>query len=203
VSTAPESVNNARTPATGDEAASHSVDSSSAAVEVADAAAELDEALHAADAPASGGVLRRLYDRFAHLLHELSKFGAVGAVAFVIDLTVFNVLNYQLGVESLVSATISMVLGASAAFVGNRFWTWKDRERSGLRREYILYFVFNTVGLLIALACLAISTYGLGSVWPVFATPLAENISKMIVGGGLGTIFRFWVYRTIVFRRVS
>jgi putative flippase GtrA len=196
VSTAAESVNNVRTPA-GDGDGSHAVDSSSAAVEAAHAAAELDEAVHA-----DRGGLRRLYDRFAHLLHELGKFGTVGAVAFVIDLAVFNVLNYRLGAESLVSATVSMALGASAAFVGNRFWTWKDRERSGLRREYILYFFFNAVGLLIALACLAISTYGLGSVWPVFATPLAENISKMIVGGALGTIFRFWMYRTVVFRKI-
>jgi putative flippase GtrA len=197
VSTAAERVDNTPTPADGD--GSHAVDSSSAAAEAAEAAAELDDALKI-DTPRGG--LRRLYDRFAHLLHELGKFGTVGAVAFMIDLTVFNVLNYRMGVESLLSATASMALGASAAFVGNRFWTWKDRERSGLRREYVLYFFFNAVGLLIALACLAISTYGLGSVWPAFATPLAENISKMIVGGALGTIFRFWMYRTVVFRKV-
>jgi len=126
----------------------------------------------------------------------------VGIVAFVVDLSVFNVLNYRMDVESLTSATVSMVLGSSVAFVGNRFWTWRHRERSGLKREYSLYFFFNAVGLLIALACLAISTYGLGSMWPVFKTPLAENISKMIVGGALGTVFRFWSYRTIVFREV-
>jgi putative flippase GtrA len=174
----------------------HPVDTASAIVEATEPAATADEA-----AP-PGGFVRSLYHRFAHLVHEVSKFGVVGIVAFVVDLTVFNVLNYRMGVESLTSATISMVLGSSVAFVGNRFWTWRHRERSGLRREYALYFFFNAVGLLIALACLGISTYGLGSVWPAFKTPLAENISKMIVGGALGTIFRFWSYRTIVFREV-
>jgi putative flippase GtrA len=176
----------------------HPVDTASAALEVTAAAAALDEAVHAPAAPR--GFVLSLYDRFAHLVHEVSKFGLVGIVAFVVDLSVFNVLNYRMGVESLTSATVSMVLGSTVAFVGNRFWTWRHRERSGLRREYSLYFFFNAVGLLIALACLAISTYGLGSMWPAFKTPLAENISKMIVGGALGTIFRFWSYRTIVFR---
>lgn len=176
----------------------HPVDTASAAVELTGAAADLDEAVHAPTAPP--GLVRGLYHRFAHLVHEVSKFGVVGIVAFVVDLTVFNVLNYKMGVESLTSATISMVLGSTVAFIGNRFWTWRHRERSGLKREYALYFFFNAVGLLIALACLGISTYGLGSVWPAFKTPLAENFSKMIVGGALGTIFRFWSYRTIVFR---
>jgi putative flippase GtrA len=171
----------------------HPVDTASAIVEVTESADP---------SAAPRGFVRSLYDRFAHLIHEVSKFGVVGIVAFIVDLTVFNVLNYQMGVESLTSATISMVLGSTVAFIGNRFWTWRHRERSGLRREYSLYFFFNAVGLLIALACLAISTYGLGSMWPAFKTPLAENISKMIVGGALGTIFRFWSYRTIVFREV-
>jgi putative flippase GtrA len=187
-------------PATTD-GVTHPVDTASAVVDATGAAADLDEAVHAEAAPR--GTVMRLYDRFAHLVHEVSKFGAVGIVAFIVDLSVFNVLNYKMDVESLTSATISMALGATVAFVGNRFWTWRHRERSGLRREYSLYFFFNTVGLLIALACLAISTYGLGAVWPAFKTPLAENISKMIVGGALGTIFRFWSYRTIVFREVQ
>jgi putative flippase GtrA len=191
---------------TGDEAGavSHSVDSTSAAIEVAEAAHDLGEAAHepTAEEPDNRSNLRRLYDRFSHLIHELGKFGVVGSTALVIDVAIYNLLRQQ-GVEQLTSATISMAIAATAAFVGNRFWTWRDRERSGLRREYSLYFVFNAIGLLIALACLAISSYGLGSIWPAFDTPLAENISKQIVGGALGTTFRFWTYRNIVFRSAS
>jgi putative flippase GtrA len=174
-------------------------------VDATSAAAEIS-AHDSADTQRDAVVARRglfgLYDRFRHLIHELGKFGTVGSVAFVFDVVIFNALRAA-HVESLTSATISMVVAASVAFVGNRFWTWRDRERTGLRREYTLYFAFNAIGLLIALACLAISTYGLGSVWPVFATPLGENISKQIVGTALGTTFRFWSYRNIVFRTAS
>jgi putative flippase GtrA len=149
--------------------------------------------------PAPTG-LRALVGRFEHILREVGKFGVVGGVSFVVDVTIFNLERYA-GVEPLTAATISMVVAATVAFIGNRFWTWRDRERTSLRREYGLYFLFNLVGLGIALGCLAISTYGLGSHWPVFKGTLAENIAKNVIGMALGTAFRFWSYRQIVFKR--
>jgi len=139
-----------------------------------------------------------LYARFRHLIHELGKFGVVGAVSFVVDTVIFNALRSRLG--PLPSGTVSMVIAATVAFIGNRFWTWRDRARTSLRREYGLYFVFNAIGLLIALGCLALSHYALGAVWPVFQSRLADNAAKQLVGTALGTVFRLWTYRTIVFR---
>lgn len=133
------------------------------------------------------------------LVRELSKFGTVGGIAFAVDLLIFNVL-LQLGSETLLAKTISTVIATTLAFLGNRFWTWRHRERSGLRREYLLYFFFNAVGLGIGLACLGISHYGLGAIWPdVFQTQLADNLAAQIVGTAFGTLFRFWSYRRFVF----
>jgi putative flippase GtrA len=145
---------------------------------------------------------RGLYARFGHLLHELSKFGTVGAVAFVVDVTIFNVLLSKFGVETLTAGAISTAVSATVAFVGNRFWTWRDRERSGLHREYTLYFLLNAGGLLITLSVLALSHYGLGAIWPVFTGRIADNVAKNLFGTALGTFFRFWSYRRFVFRAV-
>lgn len=144
----------------------------------------------------------RLFVRFRHLIHEVGKFGVVGAGAYVVDLTVFNVC---LGTMFWLPAkTISTVVAATLAFVGNRYWTWRDRERSGLSREYLLYFLLNAVGLGISLACLWVSHDLLGHFWPgVFHTRLADNVAAMIVGMALGTLFRFWSYRTFVFVPVA
>ncbi|HET6214466.1 MAG TPA: GtrA family protein [Micromonosporaceae bacterium] len=135
---------------------------------------------------------------FRSLVHELGKFGTVGIIAYVVDSVIFNVL---LGTMWWLPAkTIATVIAATVAFIGNRSWTWRHRERSNLTREYLLYFAFNAVGLGIGLACLWLSHDLLGRFWPeIYQTRLADNISAMVVGMGLGTMFRFWAYRTFVF----
>jgi putative flippase GtrA len=145
------------------------------------------------------GLVRGLVSRFEHLIHEVGKFGAVGLVSFAIDIIVFNLFLKPIG--PLPAKLVSTVISASAAFAGNRFWTWRHRVRSGYGREYGLYFLFNAAGLGIGLSCLWLSHYALGSAWPaIFHTRLADNLSSLGVGMVFGTLFRFWAYRRIVFR---
>jgi putative flippase GtrA len=145
---------------------------------------------------------RGLRDRVAALIRELGKFGAVGGVAFLIDLVIFNVLR-SAGLETLVAKTISTVIATTVAFIGNRFWTWRHREHDGMTRQYTTFFLLNAVGLGIGLTCLALSHYGLGHFWPVFRSQLADNISGQLIGTAFGTLFRFWSYRRFVFRSTA
>jgi putative flippase GtrA len=149
-------------------------------------------------APAAG--LRALYDRFAHLVREVGKFGIVGAICYGIDLGVFNLCLLGFGLSWFPALVISTVVSASVAFVGNRYWTWRDRERSALHREYALYFAFNLVGLGISAGALLLSHNVLGSHWPALTTALADNISGKVIGVGAASLFRFWAYRRFVFR---
>jgi putative flippase GtrA len=148
-----------------------------------------------ADQPPQSGGLRV---KLRGLVREVGKFGVVGGTAFAVDLLIFNVL-LQLGSETLLAKTCSTAVATTLAFVGNRFWTWRDRGHHHMARQYTTFFALNAVGLGIGLACLAISHYGLGSIWPVFTTKLADNISGQLVGTALGTLFRFWSYRRFVF----
>ncbi|GAB1643082.1 GtrA family protein [Krasilnikovia sp. MM14-A1259] len=135
----------------------------------------------------------------AALVREVGKFGVVGVIAFTVDLAIFNVL-LQLDVETLLAKTGSTVVATTVAFAGNRFWTWRHREHHNMARQYATFFLLNAAGLGIGLACLAISHYGLGRFWPALQSPLADNVSGLLVGGVLGTLFRFWSYRRFVFR---
>jgi putative flippase GtrA len=153
----------------------------------------------AAARPAPGGIRGR-YERFRQLIHELTKFGIVGGVNFLVDIGIYNLCESAFGLGPLTSKTISVTVAATCAFAGNRFWTWRHRPRTNLAREYVLYFVMNAIGLLISLACLGFSYYALGRYWPgVFQTTLANNVSGNIVGTAIGTLFRFWSYRRWVF----
>jgi putative flippase GtrA len=146
-----------------------------------------------------GGVLHRLYDRFGHLLHELGKFGVVGAVAYLVDVSIFLTCEGVFNLGWLPAAVISTTVAATVAFVGNRFWTWRDRPRTGLGREYVLFFLFNAVGLGLSLLVLWFSHDVLGSMWPAFRSLVADTLSKQVFGMVLGTAFRFWAYRRYVF----
>jgi putative flippase GtrA len=138
-----------------------------------------------------------LYGRFAHVVHEVAKFGTVGLAAYVIDTGTFNLLKYNGGPiahKVITDKIVSTAIAATFAYFANRHWTWKARARTGLGREYTLFFVFNGIGLGIALACLATTHYVLD-----LRSGLADNVSANVVGTILGTLFRFWAYRRWVF----
>lgn len=149
-------------------------------------------------------VLDRLRASYAALVREMAKFGTIGALAFVLDTVLYNILVF--GVPGLLEAplrdqpltgkVVSTSIATVFSWLGNRFWTFRHRRSEPVAREFLLFLFFNAVGLLIALACLGFSRYVLG-----LDSQLADNISGNGIGLVLGTLFRFWAYRTFVFRR--
>ena len=140
-----------------------------------------------------------LYSRIRQVVHEFTRYGIVGAGAFVVDVGAFNLLQYAGGSgplhgHPLVAKSVSVVLATTVAYFGNRHWTFRHRLRSGFGREYGLFFLFSGVGLGIALACLLVSRDVIG-----LRSPLADNIAANVIGLALGAAFRFWSYRTFVF----
>ena len=153
--------------------------------------------------PGSRSIVSRLRETYEKLVRELAKFGTIGAVAFVLDTAIYNVLVF--GVPGLVEPllpghpltgkVISTAVGTLFSWIGNRTWTFRHRGGKKVHHELALFIFFNIVGLLIALACLGFSRYVLG-----FESQLADNISGNGIGLVLGTLFRFWAYRTYVFK---
>jgi putative flippase GtrA len=145
---------------------------------------------------------RILLDRLRAGMHvvarELVKFGLVGAIAYVVDVSLFNLLRFGgpglLEDKPLTAKAVSVAVATVVAWLGNRYWTFRRRRRVSARRELVLFVVMNAAGMAIALACLAVSHYLLG-----FTSALADNFSANVVGLVLGTAFRFFAYRTWVF----
>lgn len=142
--------------------------------------------------------------RLAAATGEVARFLLVGGLGFVVDVGLFNLLRFDLGLgdgqgvlfEKPVTAKIISVVAATiVTYAGNRTWTWRHRERSGVVREYTLFVLLNGVAMAIAVLPLAISHYVLG-----LTSPLADNISANVVGLALGTTFRFFAYRRWVFK---
>jgi putative flippase GtrA len=140
-------------------------------------------------------LVRFLPERWQKLVHEALKFGIVGCVNTVVDFIVFNLF---LPIGPLKANVISTVVATTSSYGMNRHWTYKDRLRSALRREYALFFLFNLAGFLIQSVVLAIVKYGLHFTEDSGGR-VALNIGKA-AGVGVAMVFRFWAYRTFVFK---
>lgn len=138
------------------------------------------------------------------LVREFAKFGVVGFVAFVVDTALYNYFVFGIpGAAAdgplhdipLRAKILATAIATVVAWLGNRYWTFRHKRRTRMGREFVLYVVFNVIGLGIAVACLGFSRYVLD-----LHSQLADNIAANGVGLVLGTLFRFWAYRTYVFQ---
>ncbi|HEX4654112.1 MAG TPA: GtrA family protein [Mycobacteriales bacterium] len=139
--------------------------------------------------------LKHLYATFETLIHELAKFGIVGAFNYVVDVGLFNLLLTQgLHHKPLTAKAISTVVAATSSYFMNRHWTWRDRARRGLVREYGTFILLSAIALVITLGCLAFGEYVLHQ-----HSLLARNIWGNVVGVATAMIWRFWSFKRWVF----
>jgi putative flippase GtrA len=132
--------------------------------------------------------------RIDRLTREIAKFGAVGGAGLLVNLVTFNLVRSTTDLQVVRASVIATVVAIVSNYIGFRYFTYRDRDKSGRTKEMTLFVLFSAIGLVIENGVLFAATYGLG-----FDSPLASNVFKF-VGIGIATLFRFWSYRTWVFR---
>lgn len=141
-------------------------------------------------------LVRWVPNRFHAITDELAKFGTIGLINLGVNFGVFNLLlllTIMQGSEVKAKAVATIVATTCAYFL-NRHWTYRHRPKTTLRREYTLFFFFNAVGLVIETAFVALAKYGLHE-----TNLIVLNLFSFF-GIAIGTGFRFWAYRTHVFK---
>ena len=125
------------------------------------------------------------------LAKELAAFGVVGGIAFVIDITLFNLLqSHGPNVAKIASSTVSTTF----AYFGNRYLSFSHRARSGLGREAAFFFLINALTLVGSLAVLSVFAYPLHYKYDKFVMNLV-NLATI----ALGSVVRFDAYKRFVF----
>ncbi|MCX5391085.1 GtrA family protein [Streptomyces sp. NPDC006482] len=132
--------------------------------------------------------------RLNGLFREVAKFGVVGGLGVLVNLGVFNLVRHFSDLQVVRASLVATVVAIGFNYVGFRYFTYRDRDKSGRTKELSLFLLFSLVGMVIENGVLYAATYGFG--WD---GPLASNFFKFF-GIGIGTLFRFWSYRTWVFR---
>jgi len=135
---------------------------------------------------------------FAHLrsqwrilLKEVTAFGLVGGLAFVIELGLFAVLSEHGALKAkIISATVATIF----AYFGNKYLSFSHRARTSIGRETTFFFGINAITVGFSEAIIALFVY------PLHYDHDSLTVFMVNVGTiGLGTIFRFWAYKRFVF----
>ena len=136
---------------------------------------------------------RAQYERLRQLVSEFAKFAVVGIIGVFVTNAVYDLLNLHLGVGPVTSATIATVIAAIGTYLGNRYWSFRTRQRTGVTHELIAFAVLNGIGLLIQDATVAFNSYLLHLEHNNTAEFIALNSGIV-----LAMLFRFWSYRRFV-----
>ena len=136
---------------------------------------------------------RAQYEQFRSLIHEFAKFAVIGVAGVFITNAVYDLLYIHLGLGPVTSTTIATIIATIASYLGNRYWSFRDRQRTGVVREIAVFAVLNGIGLLIQDATVAFNYYLLHLGHNKLAGFIALNSGIV-----LATLFRFWSYRRFV-----
>jgi putative flippase GtrA len=139
-------------------------------------------------------LIRDTYARFQVLIHEIGKFGLVGIASTIITILIQNSLYGHAGPTT--SVIVANAIATCFAYVGNRYWAFKHRKTSNMRRETVLFVFFNVIGTLIQTAFVDTNHYLLHN-----TDRLSLNIAT-VAGIIVATLFRLFCYRKFVFNDV-
>ncbi len=125
------------------------------------------------------------------LAKEIAAFGVVGAIGFVIDLTLFNLFFHD---GQIVAKCISTTAAVVVTYVGNRYFSFSHRARTSIARETSLFFGINVTTLIFSLAMIGLFEYP----FDYKSDRLVMNLVNLATIA-IGTLFRFWSYKRFVF----
>lgn len=124
------------------------------------------------------------------LIREFAKFGVIGVVGLVITNGGYDLLHNHGSVGPVTATTIATVVATIVAYLGNRYWSFRHRQRTGVARETVVFFLLNGIGLLIQDAAVWFNYYVVG-----LGHNKAAEFVALNTGIAAATAFRFWSYR--------
>jgi putative flippase GtrA len=142
--------------------------------------------------------------RWRRIRTEVYRFLAVGGLATIVAFVIFNLLvhGFRLGYDApfaddpYVAYAVANIIGMLVSYRGSRSWVFKDRPPRTADGGRLLFIVINLATMLIPMACLWVSRNVLG-----LDDPFSDNVAANVVGLFLGMVARFYLFRTLVFRR--
>jgi putative flippase GtrA len=142
--------------------------------------------------------------RWHRIFTEAYRFLAVGGLATVVAILIFNFLvhGFKMGWDAPLAGhpylafVIANLIGMVVSYRGSRTWVFRDRPPRTADGGRLMFVLINLVTMLIPIACLWVSrnVFGLDD-------PYSDNVAANMIGLFLGMVARFYLFRTLVFKR--
>jgi putative flippase GtrA len=141
----------------------------------------------------SHSLLDRVRGSWRIIAKEIAAFGMIGAISFVIDLGIFNLL-FHAGSGPNIAKIVSTLVATTFAYFGNRYWSFSHRARTSLGREATFFFAINLCTLALSLVIISVVAYPLGYKHDAYVMNVVNLVTI-----ALGTVIRFDAYKRFVF----
>lgn len=143
-------------------------------------------------------------ERWQRFAGEVSRFLAVGLVATVVAILIFNFLVHGFNTADMallngqpeLAYVIANLIGMMISFGGTKQWAFRNREARHPDGGIIAYSIINVATMAIPVSCLWISRNLLG-----LDDPFSDNVAANVIGLLLANATRFVLFRQFVFPR--
>ncbi|GAA2058287.1 hypothetical protein GCM10009839_80030 [Catenulispora yoronensis] len=139
-------------------------------------------------------LVAKAFSTVRKLYAEMLKFGVVGAVGVLADVSSSNLLWQLTGLGHTVASVGGTMVATVTAYIGNRYWVFRDRPADARRREMALFALISLIGLIIENSFVFVADQVLG-----FHSIAAANVAKFIFGLPVAGVFRFTSSHLLVF----
>ncbi|MBE6463750.1 MAG: GtrA family protein [Eggerthellaceae bacterium] len=96
------------------------------------------------------------------LFAQFMKFGVVGVLAFALDYGLLAFFTEILGIDYLLSATLSYIISTVFNYLASMRFVFRHRENMSRTREFVLFFIGSLIGLGINDGCMWLGVELLG-----------------------------------------
>lgn len=137
--------------------------------------------------------------RLRRLVGVGSRFLVVGAISTIIEVAVFNLLVFVWGWDPVASKIGASLVALINAYIGNREWAFRHRDRRGRVAELALFLGVNLACTLLGAALVWLGVETLTAIVGHATGALALNIVNLI-SIVIVVLIRFVLYHKVVFR---
>src|SRR3989338_2769330 len=87
--------------------------------------------------------------------YQLSKFGLVGGLNFLVDLGVLNFFLALFGITAgpyaVLSKAFAFLVALTSSFLWNKFWTFRSLSTANAGLQFVEFFIVSLIGLAVNL----------------------------------------------------